>query len=279
MPLRAAAVLWCAVILGPLGTPALPAEQPTLGQVLDRAGARVAAYLRELPSVVATEHMTQRVEPPRGGQADILTRRWTAELAWVALDEEPEAIGVRDVVEVDGAPVGDGRSRLVALLHGPGRGTWAEARAILDEGARHNLVEGSRNFNLPTVALFFLHPERRPRFSWKARGGLRPNAGLIEIEYRERSRPTIIRGPRRQQVYARGRVWLEPGGLVRRTELRLEIERVRYTLETSFERVATLDLVLPARLTERYAAPDGVVVSTAVYSDYRRFQTGARLVQ
>lgn len=249
--------------------------------LLTRAGARAEAYLEELPRIVATESMEQQVLESRFAILDGERRRWIADLAWVRLNDAPEAIGVRDVLEVDGAPVMEGRSRLVELLHGSRRGTWSEALALLNQGARHNLVPGSRNFNLPTVALFFLHPETRSRFRWSARWPRDTRAsspGPFEIEFRERSRPTTIRGIGGEHIYSRGRVWVTGDGSVARTELRLEIGPLKYTLDTHFGFDPGVQLVVPHRLTERYASPNGVVVSTAHYSNYRRFHTGARLV-
>ena len=41
---------------------------------------------------------------------------------------------------------------------------------------------------------------------------------------------------------------------------------------------AAMDLVLPVRLDERYTTPDEIVTGSATYTNYRRFQTGARLI-
>ena len=251
---------------------------PSTRRVLDRAGAVVVRYLDELPRLVARESMTQHVVLPGERTAAGPGRRWVAELAWVNLPGEAEALGVRDVVEVDGEAVPGAGTRLMRLLHGPGPGAWAAARAILDEGARYNLAPGSRNLNLPTVALFFLHPERRDRFSWKRRGSSRD--AVWEVEFRERRRPAVVRGPRGEQVYSRGRMWIDASsGVVRRTRMRLALDPVDYTLDTTFDHVPEVQLVLPTRMDERYDAPEGVVVSTATYDAYRRFQTGARLIR
>jgi hypothetical protein len=258
-----------------------PGARLTRSELLDRAGARVHAYLTELPRLVATESMAQHVVQSRSPAPDGGERRWIAEIAWVRLNDEHEAIAVRDVLEVDGHPVSQGRARLVELLHGARRGTWSEARELLAEGARHNLVPGSRNFNLPTVALFFLHPERRSRFAWTARfprDTPASSAGPFEVEFRERSRPTVIHGANGEQIYGRGRIWVAGDGVVMRTELQLEIGPVKYTLATEFKRDDAISMVVPYQLTERYDAPDGAVVSTARYSNYRRFQSSARLV-
>lgn len=262
-----------------------PQTQPprvTREDLLTRAGARAEAYLEELPRLVARESMEQEVLGSRVAMLDGERRRWVADLAWVRLKDAPEAIAVRDVLEVDGAPVTEGRSRLVELLHGSRQGTWSEALALLNQGARHNLVPGSRNFNLPTVALFFLHPETRSRFNWTARWPRDRRASPpspFEIEFRERSRPTIIRGASGEQIYSRGHVWLTGEGVVVRTEVRLAIGQVEYTLDTEFRQDEHVRLVVPHKLTERYKAPDVEIVSTALYSHYRRFDAGARLIQ
>lgn len=254
------------------------ASAPSQKVVLARAGALVAAYADELPRLVATETMTQEVTGPMVKRSEQTHRRSVAEFGWVTWPGEPEAIGVRDVIEVDGRPVASHGSRLVDLLHGPGGASWSQARAVLEEGARYNLVPGSRNFNLPTVAMFFLHPERRTRFSWK-RLSL-ATAPVWEMEFRERSRTTLIRKGDGRPIVSRGRVWIEAAtGATLRTDLELEFDDVAYALTTRFERVAALDMVLPTRLDERYTTPDEIVTGAATYTNYRRFQTGARLLQ
>ena len=159
-----------------------------------RAAAFVERYSEQLPHLVATETMVQQMKQRRGFLAEGLQgrivpitvgRQSVAELAWVPVADVHEVIGVRDVVEVDGQPVGANHERLVGLLHRPGGGTWAEARAILSEGARYNLVPGSRNFNLPTVVVYFLQVDRQPRFKWKRRSPA--SAPLWEVEFHERS--------------------------------------------------------------------------------------------
>ncbi len=267
-------------LLGSLAFGGLLAAASPLSQkaALARVGAVVAQYAGELPRLVATEALVQE-RVPRAGRAagSSVTRRSVAEFAWVALPDEGDPIGFRDVIEVDGQAVGPRRSRVVELLHGSHQGTWSQARAILQEGSRHNLAPGSRNFNLPTVVLFFLLPERQERFGWKRRTDA--SAPVWELEFRERSQPTIIRQSDGRAVFSRGRVWVDiASGAVLRTDLALVLGRVEYTLTTRFEWVPAMNLVLPASLDERYATPDEVVTGRATYTNYRRFQTGARLV-
>ena len=251
---------------------------PSQKAVMARAGAYVVRYAEELPQLVATESSVQDLTTQPGHATGVAAqRRLVAEFAWVKLPGEAEPIGFRDVLEVDGRPAGPDRRRLVDLLHGPGGATWSQARAVLEEGARHNLAPGSRNFNLPTVAAFFLHPERQKRFSWKRRSEAR--GPEWELEYRERDRPTIIRQSDGQPIFSRGRVWIDAAsGAVLRTDLVLQLDTFAYVLVTRFERVAAMDLVLPVQLAERYTTPEEDVTGSATYTNYRRFQTGARLI-
>jgi len=270
--MRAVWVLACLA-----GGTMLDTAAPSQKTVMARTTGCVARYTEELPRLVATETMTQQVTRKLGHLIEVVQRRSVAEFGWVALPGHFEAIGVRDVIEIDGRPVGSGRSRLVDLLHGPADGTWSQARAVLEEGARYNLAPGSRNFNLPTVAMYFLHPDRRTRFSWKRRSSA--SAPVWELEFRERDRPTVIRTGEGQSVSSHGRVWLEAAtGAIIRTDLELEFDKSAYALTTWFEHVAAMELVLPVRLDERYTRRDGVVTGSATYTNYRRFQTGARLL-
>lgn len=254
------------------------AQVPSQKTVLSRAGAVVAQYSDELPRLVATETLVQEQASQPGGVGHIATRRSRAEFAWVWLADEEDPIGFRDVIEVDGEAVGPNRRRLVDLLHGPNEASWAQAHAILQEGARHNLSPGSRNFNLPTVVMFFLLPERQDRFSWKRQ--TEASASVWELTFREKSRPTLIRQSNGQPVFSRGRVWVDVAtGAILNTELLIKIDKVHYALTTHFERIDAMGLVLPVRLDERYSTPEQIITGTATYSNYRRFETGARLIR
>ena len=62
-----------------------------------------------------------------------------------------------------------GEERLATLfLKGSSRSTFDQARAIMDEGARYNIGNVSRNINVPTLPLPFLTAPHRHRFSFKA---------------------------------------------------------------------------------------------------------------
>lgn len=267
-----------AVVLGRTASEA--GAPPRDRDVLSRAGAVVLRYEEELPRLVARETSTQ-LATNRTQSVVLEQRHLVAEFGWVAFPGSTDVVGVRDVVEVDGRSLTTERERLQSLLHGGRAGAGVEVRRLLDEASRYNLSigEGSRNLNLPTLVLFFLHPQVQPRFSWSRRSP--PSAALWEFEFKEREGPTVIHGGAdgRERVVSRGRVLIEPtSGILRRSELRLRFDGINYTLVTTCERVAALDLVLPIRLEERYETSTQSVVGTATYDNYRRFETDARIL-
>jgi hypothetical protein len=194
----------------------------------------------------------------------------------------PEAIGLRDVREVAGKPVGGGE-RLEELLRRPAPASLAAARAMLAEGARYNVGPLWRNVNLPTTALFLLHPDLQPRFSWKTEDTEGSNG--VVLSFKERERPTVIRGLNNEPIFSRGRIWIDPAsGAVQRTELKTEASdpeghKTFYLLVVEFAIDDTLHLLLPRRLREHYETQTEVVDGEAEYVNYRRFQTGGRLVR
>jgi hypothetical protein len=257
--------------------------QPSKTEVLKRAAEYVQAQAQLLPQLVAEERSTQTFRPRVRGEGDQVVRDTHSDFAWVRLEGMAEALGVRDVLEVDGKPVGDG-GRLDRLLRMPVRGRLPLVQHILDESASYNLAPGSRNMNIPTFALFLLLPELQPRFSWKSEEANGP--GSFVLAFKERDRPTYIRGPRNEPVFSRGRVWIEPAtGTVQRTELRARVQDPRdeywttYVLVVEFTIDPALHLMVPRRLRERYETRVSIVTGAAEYVNYRRFQTEGRLVR
>jgi hypothetical protein len=270
-------------LVGVMALVVLPAAAdgggPSQKDVLARAGRRVLEYQAELPHLIATETSVQLASAPAGRLIEIQERHLVSELGWVSAGTLPDLVGVRDVVEVDGHPLHGGeRLRLQMLLHGSGPTTPASVTQLLNEGARFNLAEGSRNFNLPTVALFFLHPETQSRFKWSRQSPA--SATTWVITFKERAQPTIIHTGDGASVFSKGLVEIEPAtGEVRRTELTVHIDKLDYTLTTTFGRVASVDMNLPVSLKEKYVTPTGTITGEARYDTYRRFDTSARLVQ
>jgi hypothetical protein len=252
-------------------------------ELLKRAAAYVDQQAELLPQLVAEEHSSQTLRPRAGGPVvgQVITTR--ADFGWVKLEGLNEAIGVRDVREADGKPVG-GDGRLEDLLRQPPSARIAAAQAILAESARYNIGPVSRNLNLPTTALFFLQADLQPRFSWKVDAA--DAAGHAILSFKERQRPTVIRGLNNKAVFSRGRIWIDQAsGAVQRTELRAEVpnpegrSKSAYFLAVEFAIDPGLGLMLPRRMQERYEARATVVTGQADYVNYRRFQTEGRIVR
>ena len=248
--------------------------------VMRRVAAYVDAYGAKAQIVVATEHYTQeaRSNVPAGPQ----TRRLVADVAIVKVPRLRGWQGFRDVVEVDGERVSDRDDRLVRILTESGGG-YDEARRLFVESARFNIGAMHRNFNVPTTGLFFFSTANLDRFRFEAKG-VQPD-GTWEIGFREASRPTLIRTPSGESVLSAGSIWVNPSdGTVVRTLLRFgEAARTKGTAraDVRYQRVADLDMWLPASMDELFESDGGIrwetISGRALYSNYRQFQTTIRI--
>ena len=279
------------------------AQAPRLDDVVGRVNDYVAAYETQLAAVVAEESYTQTLEPgglpessrgvpTRGpetyGPSDrrLATDHRTAQkrilrsdYALTRVDDRGLWVGYRDTFEVDGRPVRDRDARLQQLL---AAGATAQAARIAAENARFNLAEEllTRNINVPTFALELLHPRRRDRFSVKQTGTdtIDGRVGWV-LEYRERDKPTIVRQPDGRDQPSRVAAVVDPiAGTVLSTTL--SWERVTGSIIVTYGYVPTIPVPVPLIMSERYTTRGGSEISgEAIYSNYRRFQTGGRLIE
>jgi hypothetical protein len=273
------------VLLGGGIQPTLHA--PSLKDVLRRMGAYVVSYGERASVVVATERYTQDVTS-NAAAASHRYRAIVAEFAIVKVSGSDDWVGFRDVVEVDGTRVTDREDRLLQALMS-GAGGFEEARRISDESARFNIGPVLRNFNVPTAVLFFFTPANVDRFKFKRRNV--PSSGAWEIAFRETRRPTLIRTPDGASVPSAGTLWVNPDdGTIVRT--RLEVfgfatpghagdSGTRGQIDVTYRHVDALDMWLPDSMGETFEGSRGTLVERthgeARYSNYRRFQTSARI--
>ncbi len=141
-------------------------NEPTLEQVMERVGQYVASYGEKAAVVVASEKYSQSVlvegadmGRPRDLKAEFAIVR-VAGGGWT---------GFRDVIEFEGKPVQDRKDRLVSLLTNA-TGDSSELTRIANESARFNIGPISRNFNVPTAAMFFFMPAEHARFTFTRKG-------------------------------------------------------------------------------------------------------------
>jgi hypothetical protein len=276
---RCAALCTIAAGCSIAGVPPLSAQDPTLPDVLSRLDAYLVRYETQVAAVVADEHYEQRLELASGGA--VLARVLRSEYALARAPGGQTWTGYRDTYEVDGRPVGDREQRLLALLADGAPDGPRQAMRITRENARFNLGEEivRRTINVPTIALDLIHPRHRSRLSFTRRGdAVIDGRRLWALAFEERGRNTIIRTPRGGDRAARGGVWIDPQtGEVLRTDLSWSggppgFVSVRYRLE------ANVGALVPETMTEEYRTGKGTIAGRATYTNYRRFQTGARIV-
>jgi hypothetical protein len=262
-------------------------DEPSLKDVLQRMTAYVHSYGEKASIFVATEHYTQHVT---GGDRPAPPDRVTvADFAIVRAEGLGGWVGFRDVLEADGARIADHSDRLLKVLSDVS-GRLDEAKRLSDESARFNIGPVSRNFNVPTAALFFFSPQNLDRFKF-TRTSVAPD-GTWEIAFRETERPTLVRTPEGRSVPSEGSVWVNASdGTVLRTSLRMKefgrgsaaVTRHAGTaqIDVSYARVSNIDMWLPQVMVESYEMPRGTrrerTSTEARYSDYRRFQTSGRV--
>ena len=214
---RAAAVVMLAAFA--TAATAQNAAELSLDQVLERVGAYVAGYGEKASVVVATEKYTQSVM--WSDSAPLRPLQLEAEFAIVRVAGGGWT-GYRDVVALDGKPVHDRRNRLMELLTDT-NGDVSELTRIANESARFNIGPVSRNFNVPTAALFFFTPRNHARFTFERKGTRKiDDVQTVEITFKETLRPTLVMTRAGQDVPLEGSLWVNPvDGTVVRTRLKM----------------------------------------------------------
>lgn len=266
--------LCLAAVVASAQSPTAPIAQP-LDTVLPRMFAYVDQFLRDLGAMVAEEQYVQSVRASaaftRGGD----TRR---ELKSDFLLVNVPGQGwtpFRDVFEADGRAVRDRQDRLTSLfLTGTTADALDQARRIMDEGARYNIGGGTRNINVPTLALMYLGPDTRSGVRFTEGKADRAAEGRV-IEFVEVQRPTLIGTTGSRNLPAKGRLWVDDAtGTIVRTELRAEDTSVEAEVTVTFELDANIGRWLPKRMEDRFKrrGDSSEVRGVATYSRFRRFQ-------
>ena len=239
------------------GGPVPTTEAPgTAARTINEAMARVARYVvdygEQVSLVIAVERYSQWFLSPNFARP--LTRQLMSEFAFVRVQED-DWLGFRDVFEVDGKRVSDRQGRLEKLLRDRSPSTLDQGRRIADESARYNLGAIQRNFNVPTTALFFLHPKSQRRFTYRKDGEEQiEGVSAWRVKYEEQGRPTIIRTRAGKDMPVRGTVWLDPiDGRVVKTHMELTAstttrgELIKEPLQSLGDHVPSMALI-PSRI-------------------------------
>jgi hypothetical protein len=274
--------LLCLAIVAAIAS---PAPRPSLRDLLRAAGAYSEHYHEAFTTIVAEERYVQRqihnqtapaAEAERTLRSDVMLIRGAAgENAWFFF---------RDVFELDGRPVSDTRGRLESWFRESREGFMHKARALALEQARFNLGDIVRTINVPFVALEFLLPRHQDRFRFRlSKVAAAQGAETAEITYEERRRPTMIRTPEGDDVEARGTFWIDPAtGRVLMSELRTgerNRRQVRAVITVGYAPNERLQMLVPVEMDESYEFGSVRIDGAAKYSNFRRFETDARIIR
>lgn len=273
-----------------VATGSVPASglAPERDSALRKATTYVANFQRTFTEVVWHERYEQEDRVWRrfgasGASTAVVAGRRTleSELFFAWLPQDATWISVRDVLSVDGHSRPEAERRL-PRLRAQASVSLLELRDLARENGRFNLGAIVRTFNEPTLALLFLDDRYRGRVSF-ARQGVRTEAGrtIARLGFEEHGSPTVIRNGTRD-VPARGTLDIdEATGQVWATTVEVSDPASGLTgrMAVDYQPHVAFDVLVPREMKESYRAPlQEEVSASAVYSDFRRFQTRSRLI-
>ena len=277
--IRAALVIGAAFALEATVAAISQAPDTSPRAVVTAAMAYVTTYQKDFAFLIADERYTQTRLTPEGKPYEERTMNGEMFLTYVAADRD--WIAVHDIAEVNGRPVADREDLRQLLLQG------TELRGITQKvaarNASFNIGHVFRNFNEPTMALRVLDHDPLRNFSFdRRRVVVEGDVTLVTLEFRERGRPTIVRGERQRNLESRGEMTIEAStGRVRRTVFEVADGPLRAKLETVYAFEPRLDLWVPSTFSERYdlsrPSEKETVLCEATYTNYRRFVTSGRI--
>jgi hypothetical protein len=210
---------------------------PPLVDLLARAGAYSERYERDFADLTAEETYTQKLFRHRNLRLQQV-RTLRSDMVFVRLgDSDLRWMAFRDVFEVDGKTVRERDDRLETLFVKARESAYGEAQQILEESARYNVGKTVRNFNMPTLALVFLHPENQGRFRFKKKGKTAVGSGAgWKIEYEETRSPAFIRDGANHNLFAHGSVVVgETDGRLLRSHMAVKDAVEEFQVEMTVE--------------------------------------------
>jgi hypothetical protein len=272
--LRPAVVLALAIGLG--------AQPAGVDAVLERLDAYLEKYEAELSTLIADEDFRQE-EPQLPGNSRSQQRRLESEVAFLRLPGDGDWIGFRRVKRVNRKPVDDRHETLTSLLSISSTDSIAQAKLLVAQSSEHNLGN-PRTINMPGLPLELIHRRHRPRFDVTLEGrALVRGHQVVKLVFTERAAPSIVFFGGRLALLSRVHAWIDPqtGALHRAQVLFVSDAALRNLprLDVEFERDAGLRLLVPTRMNEVFLLQaGGLGTGRATYSNFRRFQTSARIV-
>jgi len=277
----------------PAATAVLLALQPSgAGEIRDRLDQYLRSYEPQLSVLIADEYMTQRGVGSTGRDGTPnrrQSRELRSEVAFIALPGGAGWLGFRRVITVDDQRASDEQAvhinsgGLASSLSDGARDDYASARQLLADGAVRNLGL-PRTTNLPNLPLELLHPRHRRHFVERL-DGTEAVGGVMttRMVFIERVEPTIIQSPDGESIESVVRAWIEPatGRL-----FRAEVKSRKFGSRKDFPNIIRVEFVqnkqfgmlVPSVMDEVFPLYGGTGTGQARYSNFRRFQTSARII-
>ena len=269
-----------------------PVPKPKDAAALARS--YVDAWQPALGAIVAEERYGQTLTTWDTHRSTRVDRTLVSDVLLVQAPRSDVWMLFRDVMTVDGEPVRDREQRFEALFVTPGRDVIPTASRIAGESARYNLGSVARTLNTPAAALIFLRGPFVGSTKWQ-RVAVEEVDGRSawKLTFEQTKAPFAIRTATGRGQPASGHFWLEAGtGRLLRTAIECWImasprdPRVHVRVSAAFGPVPSLDVWVPLRMSERYEVwrrgerrMIERLEAEATYTNHRRFQTGARLVE
>jgi hypothetical protein len=267
------------------------AQTPSLDDVLKRSASYVGAFRKQLSGIVAEEVYRQEIANTGRLTNPLLVnprRQLKSALLLIKPVGSDRYVELRDVFEVDGAPLHDRQGRLESFLRDRTASADAQIQAIIAASARYNIGRITRNVNTPLMTLQFLDAEQQSRFRFKHVDKSKPvftderdkaandapvfrvATEMWTVEYRERAGNTIIRTPTGGRMPAHGRFWLDPAtGSILISELVVDGGGVIATVTVSYQSDPVMGFLVPIEMRESYVGHGERITGHAQYSKFR----------
>jgi hypothetical protein len=267
------------------------ARQPALSDLLDRATRYVLDYEQSFTLLVSDEEYVQWIERPTnpgtnlnranpgggmigGGQQKTVTIK--SDFLLVQLGEGQGWMPFRDVFAVNGRETRHHDDRLAKLFLSDNRDAFDLATKIHNDSKQHDLGQVARTINIPTLAMAFLHPRVRERFTFRQAGEEVIAARTVErVNFRETARPTLIKTTRGRDLGLEGTLWIDStSGTIVKTEMVAADPAVRAQVTVTFRRDADLGFWVPSLMEEYYKANLALdeVFARATYTNPRSYE-------
>jgi hypothetical protein len=287
--LRLAATALCAIAFA-LSHP-VTAKQP-IDDALARLDRYLIAYEPRLSELIADELLIQEIHntASRGLSRDALRpggsrrrRRLVSEVAFLGLPNDAGWLGFRDVKSVNNRALSQRKQSLSTALQAS---QYDAARSLLAASAAQNLGL-PRTTNLPNLPLEFLHRRNRERLVMLLDGEERiRGVTTARLVFNERLKPTLIRDPQGADMPSVVRAWVDPAGRLLRAEVLTfttgDPQNAESSIRVEFKEHKALGLLVPSEMQETFPVAlreqPAKGVGVATYSNFRRFQTSARII-